>query len=463
MSEIEEYRSQIRAIVEQLELTEDETERAELIQVKQDLEELVGLLLESGEEEVKQEEDEDSKPGTSNSNDDTNDGSDYEDAQDYDELVGDRCNAPYLRAQLPLSHHAAIILQVDPPGKGSQFPVVRVLYSHPLIASMKPCQHFLNGTCRFEENCRFSHGEAVSLDQLEPYKEPDFSKFGDDSLVLCAVENGLWELGRVTARDEDELAVKLNKSGKEISTNLEKIVPIEEDEIRDQKGGEDFPSSSYPTDFSDIDRSNEWSELKGTTSGRIAVGELGNWSGGGFGLKLMQKMGYKLGEGLGKRSDGIVHAIQAEVLPKNKSLDEVMTRKRKMIVDGKEEKKKRVKKALESTKSNQIEHDIFSFINRKLNSEKDVKKAEQEKAKQEKQEINSSSNKQVFFFFFIITKDCESLGIKRITLEKELSDLKAKQARLKQGVERNKNDKNTVANIQKSLEEVQKEASFEFR
>ena len=40
----------------------------------------------------------------------------------------------------------------------------------------------------------------------------------------------------MTARDGDELAVKLNKSGKEISTNLEKIVPIEEDEIRDQKG-----------------------------------------------------------------------------------------------------------------------------------------------------------------------------------------------------------------------------------
>ena len=39
----------------------------------------------------------------------------------------------------------------------------------------------------------------------------------------------------MTARDGDELAVKLNKSGKEISTNLEKIVPIE-DEIRDQKG-----------------------------------------------------------------------------------------------------------------------------------------------------------------------------------------------------------------------------------
>lgn len=58
----------------------------------------------------------------------------------------------------------------------------------------------------------------------------------------------------------------------------------------------DFPSSSYPTDFSDIDRSNEWSELKGAENGRIAVGELGNWSGGGFGLKLMQKMGYKLGE-----------------------------------------------------------------------------------------------------------------------------------------------------------------------
>lgn len=40
----------------------------------------------------------------------------------------------------------------------------------------------------------------------------------------------------------------------------------------------------------------------------------------GVGSKLMQKMGYILGTGLGKNSEGLVDPVSAVVLPSGKSL-----------------------------------------------------------------------------------------------------------------------------------------------
>ncbi|VDK60284.1 unnamed protein product [Cylicostephanus goldi] len=97
-------------------------------------------------------------------------------AENFDDFVGMRCMAPYPKAQLPISHHAAIILEVLPqdvtgPDKGLQ---AKVLYSHPMLNGMRPCSHFLAGTCRFDEKCKFSHGEVVQMADMNEYKDPDF-------------------------------------------------------------------------------------------------------------------------------------------------------------------------------------------------------------------------------------------------------------------------------------------------
>lgn len=49
---------------------------------------------------------------------------------------------------------------------------------------------------------------------------------------------------------------------------------------------------------------------------------LGNWEKytRGIGSKLMMQMGYVIGTGLGKRSDGRIEPVEAQVLPAGKSL-----------------------------------------------------------------------------------------------------------------------------------------------
>ena len=44
----------------------------------------------------------------------------------------------------------------------------------------------------------------------------------------------------------------------------------------------------------------------------------------GIGSKLMAKMGYKIGQGLGRHNQGLVNPIEARILPKGKSLDAVL-------------------------------------------------------------------------------------------------------------------------------------------
>ena len=52
---------------------------------------------------------------------------------------------------------------------------VRVLFTHPLYAGMKPCPFFMDGGCKFsEEDCKFSHGLVVEVNQLKRYEEHDF-------------------------------------------------------------------------------------------------------------------------------------------------------------------------------------------------------------------------------------------------------------------------------------------------
>lgn len=65
--------------------------------------------------------------------------------------------------------------------------------------------------------------------------------------------------------------------------------------------------------------SSSWQELKGETKGRVTIGDLGDWEKHtrGIGMKLLLKMGYRVGEGLGRNSDGIVHAIQPVIFPKS--------------------------------------------------------------------------------------------------------------------------------------------------
>ncbi|KAK6054755.1 hypothetical protein COOONC_07742 [Cooperia oncophora] len=133
--------------------------------MRADLVELVQLLKEQAEEEA-------AAKGDGITDDIFAEGPSV-DTPSGNDFIGMRCMAPYPSANLHVSHHAAVILEVLPldPVKGLQ---ARVLYSHPMVNGMRPCSHFLAGTCRYEEKCKFSHGEIVPMTELNEYKEPDF-------------------------------------------------------------------------------------------------------------------------------------------------------------------------------------------------------------------------------------------------------------------------------------------------
>lgn len=72
--------------------------------------------------------------------------------EDQGELSGRKVNAPYYSSWGTLEYHNAMIVGTEEADDGSAG--VRVLYLYPTHKSLKPCPFFLEGRCRFQDNCR---------------------------------------------------------------------------------------------------------------------------------------------------------------------------------------------------------------------------------------------------------------------------------------------------------------------
>lgn len=75
-----------------------------------------------------------------------------EGSEDYGELSGRKVNAPYYSTWGTLEYHNAMVVGTEEAEDGSA--CVRVLYLYPTHKSLKPCPFFLEGKCRFQDNCR---------------------------------------------------------------------------------------------------------------------------------------------------------------------------------------------------------------------------------------------------------------------------------------------------------------------
>ncbi|KHN86918.1 Zinc finger CCCH-type with G patch domain-containing protein [Toxocara canis] len=434
------------AIDADLETCTDLERRNALMEMRADISELISLMTEEndGETHTSQE------PGPSSGNGVVEGDSDVAEVSfPGEELIGMSCRAPYGRiVDRAVLYHDAVILDFVDSSVPLEQLKVRVLYSYPLEEKMRPCGYFLDGRCTYGEGCRFSHGHEVSFRDLLDYQPPDFDSIKEDCFVLVQGENELWSSGRITAIDGQNIAVRLLTSGKEVASVRERVIPLTDDtSLREELIVETTPSMSgmsgsgtegswseqkgercgrvrvgdlgdweqhtrgigmklllkmgyklgeglgrksdgivhaiQPVIFPKIETTpsmsgmsgsgteGSWSEQKGERCGRVRVGDLGDWEQHtrGIGMKLLLKMGYKLGEGLGRKSDGIVHAIQPVIFPKNKSLDACMESKHRKVVDGIRERKERMKKELKKRGCIQESSiDIFDVLNRSLNA-----------------------------------------------------------------------------------------------
>ncbi|NWI55502.1 ZGPAT protein, partial [Calyptomena viridis] len=292
--------------------------------------------------------------------------------EEEEELSGMKVKAPYYSSWGTLEYHNAMIVGTEELEDGSAG--VRVLYLYPTHKSLKPCPFFLDDKCRFKENCRFSHGQVVSVEELQPFQEPDLSTLGVGSACLAKHSDGIWYTARITDVDSGYYTVKFDSL-------LLKEAVVEGDSVIPPLRGEDAAES----DESDEDNVDDSGYAKGVPENGewtpACSSSFGGWEAHtrGIGSKLLLQMGYEFGKGLGKNSEGRVEPVQAVVLPRGKSLDqcaEVLQKKKQGKLDPGKSRKCRAKgNSSGQSGGRKPPRNVFDFLNEKLRGKSSGDKA----------------------------------------------------------------------------------------
>ncbi|XP_041356310.1 zinc finger CCCH-type with G patch domain-containing protein-like [Gigantopelta aegis] len=295
----------------------------------------------------------------------------------FSQLVGMKCRAPFSQDWGDFSYHNALILSVHT-AEDETRPKICVLFCNPLHMSMVPCKYFISGNCNFGDDCRFSHGHLVCIEELQEFMDPDFSKLrvAGKCLALCE-EDDVWYPATVVELENDTVTVSFVASDITTSIPVQNVLPVEHTE------SEDDSSSSSDSMNSDDDHeffnSHTVNENKTMPYGPSDVTQqFADWEKHtkGIGSKLMIKMGYVMGKGLGVSGEGRTDPVPMLVLPPGKSLDKIMELKAASgnndIFDAmkKIEKKKKAADKKAELDAKRPKEDIFDFINSKLHGKK---------------------------------------------------------------------------------------------
>ncbi|NXE82711.1 ZGPAT protein, partial [Cochlearius cochlearius] len=296
--------------------------------------------------------------------------------REEEELSGMKVKAPYYSSWGTLEYHNAMIVGTEDLEDGSAG--VRVLYLYPTHKSLKPCPFFLDDKCRFKENCRFSHGQVVSVEELQPFQEPNLSALEVGSACLAKHSDGIWYTAKITDIDSGYYTVKFDSLLlKEAVVEGDSVIPplrSEEGASSAESDEDSVDDSGYAKD-SGVPENGEWTPACSSS--------FGGWEAHtrGIGSKLLIQMGYEFGKGLGKNSEGRVEPVQAVVLPRGKSLDqcaEVLQRKKQGKLDPGKSRKCRAKgnSSGQSPAGGRKPHrNVFDFLNEKLRGKSAGEKA----------------------------------------------------------------------------------------
>ncbi|XP_054701710.1 zinc finger CCCH-type with G patch domain-containing protein [Grus americana] len=298
--------------------------------------------------------------------------------EEEEELSGMKVKAPYYSSWGTLEYHNAMIVGTEDLEDGSAG--VRVLYLYPTHKSLKPCPFFLDDKCRFKENCRFSHGQVVSVEELQPFQEPNLSALEVGSACLAKHSDGIWYTAKITDIDSGYYTVKFDSLLlKEAVVEGDSVIPP----LRSEDGTESAESDEDSVDDSayakvidsGVPENGEWTPACSSS--------FGGWEAHtrGIGSKLLVQMGYEFGKGLGKNSEGRVEPVQAVVLPRGKSLDqcaEVLQKRKQGKLDPGTSRKCRAKgksSGQSPAGSRKPPRNVFDFLNEKLRGKSTGEKA----------------------------------------------------------------------------------------
>lgn len=468
---ITQYREQLSQVNLALSVTEEGSEKDDLLTLKGDIEQLIELTEENlAKVEATQKNE---QPSTSSQSDPMNleydlfmkemqeqgaidrrekeqDEKDIANIEDQlKTLPGMKCRAAHMHSWGDCIYHNAMICSVVSSEKEIQ---VLVMFTNPTHLEMKPCDYYLSGDCKFtEEKCKFSHGEVISLSLLKDYEDPDFSSIKNGSKILAknSNANGLWQRAVVKEMDKDTFTIKFESNLDEHILPIEEILPLNADAESEISSSDDDSESGSETD----DRNTEWFVQK-SLSTTPASEKLGEWEKytKGIGSKLMQQMGYVIGTGLGKLGEGRLEPVPAVVLPAGKSLDHCMTLKENAGGDEslfsverrlkklQRQQEMRNKKAYEREKQKK---DVFEFINNTIDLRKDKNTSGKKTKDEHRQELKAETNR--------------DLNVAELKIEESIKRTEEDIVKIRQSIMRHKIDTIMHKNLQAKLFERQRE------
>ena len=316
-------------------------------------------------------------------------------------------------------HGEAVIISAEP-GQNNVSDIndvyVRLVFSHPTVERLVPCKYYLDGRCRrSDEECRWSHGEVRRLGDLVQHDDHESDgQVQEGSQVLARGAGGVWSRATVKEIVGDEYLVQHDVGAADPCVKtLEELYLIDD--------SEKFTSHTVDTDLGDS--LSETFVPQEIGSSGVKFGEWEHFT-RGLGSRLMIKMGWTPGSGLGQRSEGRVEPVSARMYPLGKSLDWCMEMRDKygdnIGVDVEVIMKREAREALKRSRQvadaeerrDNSAKSLFDFINVSLSSGSSSS-ARAEKNKNIKQETDENLKLRQF-----------QMSEQVARLEKEISKLK---------------------------------------
>ncbi|XP_030068876.1 zinc finger CCCH-type with G patch domain-containing protein isoform X1 [Microcaecilia unicolor] len=370
-------------------------------------------------------------------------------AEDENGVSGMKIRAPYYSSWGTLEYHNAMIVGAEDSEDGCSR--VRVLYLYPTHKAMKPCPYFLEEKCRFKDSCRFSHGQLVAVEELQPFQEPDLSSLEMGSACLARHSDGIWYSARITDIDGGYYTVKFDSL-------LLKDAVLEGDGIMPPLRNEEG-SSKAESEESDVEEFGFAKVMEGQSTEDVdwtpvCSSSFAGWEvhTRGIGSKLLAQMGYQFGKGLGKNAEGRLEPIQAVMLPKGKSLDhcvEILQRKQEGKVGPTKVRKRGIhhKSVNCGSKGPKSPRTVFDFLNDKFEgkvAEEQSRPSTAQRSRKEMYHASKSSKKALSVQLFQILEK----------IQQTQKEMRKMQEALTRNVGR---DSVVTAQLRARLSEVQKQ------
>eukprot|EP00045_Choanoeca_perplexa_P017753 m.264603 g.264603 ORF g.264603 m.264603 type:complete len:498 (-) comp17624_c0_seq6:829-2322(-) len=211
-------------------------------------------------------------------------------------------------------YHQVVVVKVD-----AATQTCLVVFNRPMIPSMVPCRAYLRNACsKTADTCNHHHGMSVAAKDLKPFRTDPIE--ADSRCFYLTDDNSCWQRGTVYGLVDDTYAIVMprgNHTTEPLTLPLKQVAPLPRLRTED-----DDSDDNDDNDDSEDDRDT----LYPAPDAYAHSAAFGTWETHtkGFGSKLMAKLGYVAGFGLGKARQGRVEPVAALMVPQGKSLDYIM-------------------------------------------------------------------------------------------------------------------------------------------